>query len=334
MRRSAKQVLFRTLGAAFGPSRNLVQAGLICALALLALPGTAFADAVFSVSSGYGGSQSDPAGASVSGIALGGAIQDGALANAGGLGAFARVSWDVARPAGLGAYSRSTWATASWFFDDLIITGAGSSPTGSLNLTLNGVFGANIFNLSNLFTAGLTSSVGFSLTGNVAGQGFAGSFNQTHTMSVGGLASGDCNPCESTTVTTSGIIGQGPLPVNLTTQVFNLPVNTPFSMALQLNSNAYLSWAVFGSSCDDSGCSSAFNIDSLSDFSHTLSFPTSGPVFNLSDGFTLNSAQANIVNNHIPAESVPEPGTLPLLAFGLPALAAIRKKLRALFQRA
>lgn len=59
------------------------------------------------------------------------------------------------------------------------------------------------------------------------------------------------------------------------------------------------------------------------DFSRTLGFPTSGPVFNLPAGFTVNSAEGVIVNNQfVSVPTVPEPGTLLLLGTGLLTLAS------------
>jgi PEP-CTERM motif-containing protein len=69
--------------------------------------------------------------------------------------------------------------------------------------------------------------------------------------------------------------------------------------------------------------------DSINDFSHTLSFAASGPVFNLPTGYTVNSVDGGIVDNHFVTSTVPEPGTLILLGAGLLGMAgAFRRKLR------
>ncbi|MBI3838904.1 MAG: PEP-CTERM sorting domain-containing protein [Planctomycetia bacterium] len=57
-------------------------------------------------------------------------------------------------------------------------------------------------------------------------------------------------------------------------------------------------------------------------FSHTFGFPTSGPVFNLPDGFTANSPEGQIANNNF----VPEPSTLALAAIGLGLVACYRRR--------
>ena len=65
------------------------------------------------------------------------------------------------------------------------------------------------------------------------------------------------------------------------------------------------------------------------DYSHTLSFSSAGPVFNLPDDVTIDIEGVNVTNNHWtdPRTSdvapVPEPATLTLLATGL-AIAARR----------
>jgi hypothetical protein len=62
-------------------------------------------------------------------------------------------------------------------------------------------------------------------------------------------------------------------------------------------------------------------VDANTEFSNTFSFATDRPVFSLPDGFTANSSDAGIVNNNF---SVPEPGSLLLLAGGLAAVLLVR----------
>jgi hypothetical protein len=62
-------------------------------------------------------------------------------------------------------------------------------------------------------------------------------------------------------------------------------------------------------------------VDANTEFSNTFSFATDRPVFSLPDGFTANSGDAGIVNNSF---SVPELGSLLLLAAGLAAVPLLR----------
>jgi hypothetical protein len=107
------------------------------------------------------------------------------------------------------------------------------------------------------------------------------------------------------------------------TPVWTLPVNTPFTLTLQLNTAAAVS-VVF---------SDGYITSALSDFGNTLSFATDRPVFTLPAGYTVNSADAGIVNNTF-STPVPEASSAALLLAGLafvllvPRLAAKAKWLR------
>jgi hypothetical protein len=66
-----------------------------------------------------------------------------------------------------------------------------------------------------------------------------------------------------------------------------------------------------------------------SDFFHTVSFATDRPVFDLPEGWTVNSVSANIVNNYwIPPAAVPEPASalLALIAAAGGAISVRRKR--------
>ncbi|MFL5242838.1 MAG: PEP-CTERM sorting domain-containing protein, partial [Gemmataceae bacterium] len=74
---------------------------------------------------------------------------------------------------------------------------------------------------------------------------------------------------------------------------------------------------------DAGGFSTSFDAisDSLVDFSHTVTFATHGPVFNLPDGYSANSDEAQITDNRFVSSTVapagvPEPASLTILAIG------------------
>jgi hypothetical protein len=102
----------------------------------------------------------------------------------------------------------------------------------------------------------------------------------------------------------------------LTTDLFTVTANTPFSLFFQLG-------VLAGVGLRDGG---AGNASGGADFSNTLTFVDDRPVFDLPNGYTANSLEAGIVNNRFaPADDapvVPEPACLVQLAVGIAGLAA------------
>jgi hypothetical protein len=97
----------------------------------------------------------------------------------------------------------------------------------------------------------------------------------------------------------------------ITTPYVLVPVNTPFSIKLQLQAGAIV----------EGYFAEGFVASAESDFTHTLTFATGGPVFELPDGYTVNSPSAGIVNN---VNTVPEPSLCGCAFLVTPMLAARR----------
>lgn len=84
---------------------------------------------------------------------------------------------------------------------------------------------------------------------------------------------------------------------DVTSPAFTVPVNTPFTIELQL----YVTASVDGWEND------TWDQIANADFGDTLTFATDVPVFNLPAGYTINSTEAGIQNNTYVA---PEPATV------------------------
>jgi hypothetical protein len=74
-----------------------------------------------------------------------------------------------------------------------------------------------------------------------------------------------------------------------------VPVGTPLVLMLEVSTESFVSGQT------PSGYPSfVASGESTTDFSHTLGFPTSGPIFNLPDGYTVNSISGLIVTHSCP----------------------------------
>ena len=206
--------------------------------------------------------------------------------------------------------------TATARFDDFVISGPAGPVTTSFNLVLSGSQSA----LSHLVTAPTESQTqassfvvvqtlvnGLIVTGNAFFQDrvrlFSLNGGAVEQQKTGMLAGWPADPGEFGVLT-------------FTTPSFTVMAGAPFSVDLNLTASA----GVF-----------EFNIaaglsEAHSDFGSTLAFPTSGAVFNLPAGYTVDSVGARIQNNEFVdapvSGAVPEPASVALLVGGVAALGA------------
>lgn len=99
-----------------------------------------------------------------------------------------------------------------------------------------------------------------------------------------------------------------------TTAEFLYQLGSPLSFGLDIRVQSYAGTPNY----DTGGAVAEAN------FAHTAGFPTSGPVANLPEGYTLNSLDGSIVDNHF--VGVPEPSALTLAAIGMGLVACYRRR--------
>jgi hypothetical protein len=210
------------------------------------------------------------------------------FAGAGGLHASAHAEMEkTSINDGFFIYSFGSSSAATAVFNDLVISGpAGSGPIGvSYNMLLEGSFIVS----SNATSSGVSHS-GASILVDFFGQG----------SNLGGATYGPVSNNGSDPTFTGGAASVFNGSKVLTSPTFSVPVNTPFSIEVQLDAATFVQgWA-----------NDVWNLVANSDFGDTLTFVANGPVFNLPAGYTVNSNDAHIVNN---SYSVPEPSGLLLM---------------------
>lgn len=299
-----------------------------------------------------------------------GHTQSAAHAGPGNLGALGSSSTviDGVAIAGSGTFSRGVGGSAFSIFDDLLITGgppgASGFIQGTINLHVSGFFraGATLkgpgtpsanaraqasLNVSAVAPIAppcdanqLDPETGEPITCPTetqlgAAHGDIGVFYGTSTLT------GSADATVNTSLVKTGIFANaatgsggfvdangGSVSQTFESAPFQFPIGQAFALAISLQVIADSS--VTNTLADPLFASNEAIASALADFSDTVAFPFSGTAFNLPSGFTLNSAQANIVNNQfgLQVTSVPEPSAFALVAIGLVALLCAPKRRR------
>jgi hypothetical protein len=201
--------------------------------------------------------------------------------------------------ASLGSGAKAGGSHATFTIDDVMISGPGSGTvSGTLNLLFEGSLDASA-NFANAI--GGSGSYGQVSIG-VGLPGFSGN---------GGARLGaSAPPANTLTLTNSGLLaGYGGGLLALQINSASLPINTLFSITLDLQSETLASYTVDGTG----PAVVPISAEGFSNYSNALSFARSGPVFTLPENYTADSPSGKIVDNHF----VPEPANIVLLGPGL-----------------
>ena len=211
---------------------------------------------------------------------------------------------------GLGTVLNGTDAAAAFRLDDVIISGPGTGflPT-SLNMNLSGGLNATTFaQLGTGNGAEANASASVSIGVSIAGTLFRG------TQSISSLWNVDTQSGGGSTFEDGLLTGYTGAQTALATPTVMVPIGSSFVVVLNLSTTV-------DTNTSNTILGARRQADASSDFDSTFSFALSGPVFDLPDGYTANSASGLIVDNRwlgIGAPSaVPEPSSLLLVMAGL-----------------
>jgi hypothetical protein len=239
-----------------------------------------------------------------------------AAADRGWLGASAHgnIFFPDMRAVGSGTILAGTDASAGFILDDLIITGPAGSDfvMSALNLHLDGGVGANAFarNLDGAGTSEAFANATVTVNGTLNGTSFSGTQSRGSVYDVG--TGGDSSFFEDSILT--GWSGG-----DISSPDVLLPVGSAFTLYLSLAASELTSVTSVG--FGDLPVERKAEADAS--FASTLSFPLFGSVFDLPDGYTVNSLGGLIVNNRWVGApqgagvTVSEPPTLAVLGASL-----------------
>ena len=246
-----------------------------------------------------------------------GSLGVGAMASVDNRSSAITLRADAGVPPGGGSFFQTPGASAGFSttdvrFDRLPGVVGGTTIPVSLNLRLDGGF-----NGSSLGSPGAGTGSG---TMTLSIQGRFGYVNPETHFQYGSFFSGTVVATSSEdgirysagTGLLTGYIGG---PVDLTTPGFLIPVGVPVQAELRME--------VYGSATSTGGRLEALEAN----FLHTLTFPTTGDVFNLPEGYTASSDDLRVLDNGY--TPVPEPGAWAAVGLGAAGLlCGIRRRMR------
>lgn len=190
----------------------------------------------------------------------------------------------------------STVGGEATYTDTVTFSGTGTDPIPvSINLQFAGT-------LNSTTDAGASVQGSVVIAGTQAGLLRAGSHNGLTGCTTNTFIGAVCGP---------NLVAAGAVHSNLVL----VPLNTPVQIQLLLS---------VGADAGNVGASAA------SEFSNSLDFAVGMDLFNLPDGFTVNSETSFIVGNRFlpPAAAVPEPSVAALLVLGLAGLFYVTRRRR------
>ena len=214
-----------------------------------------------------------------------------ANSEADGFGVHAHAFAQILSPPVSGNYTAGAISTASATFSDVKVSGLGSGPIlTSLNMNLSG----GLLNGINVDSG----SIGDAETQAVISVFINGTF-------VGsGAVSESVNQFGSRISNNGMLSAWSPGNTGIVTPSFTVQSGVPFEVKLILLADA--------NTIVNFGNGGGGTAEANTDFSHTLTFALNGPIFNLPEGFTVNSVDAHIANNQ--SAPVPIPNSLALMA--------------------
>lgn len=243
----------------------------------------------------------------------------GAAANAGSLAVvtMSNTSGVFDSTGGVGP-SEAVWASglaeAKVVIDDIVFTGPGFSTTTSINVDVSGLFFNSVSPGGTDIFARSATTVGVAVDFSALGNDFSG----TRIESIEQLGSLAAPTVEQVDI--DDLAGFS-FPGTISLGDFNVSIGQTYTLELYMfvQSSARLL---------GNGTGSAGN---LVDFGSTMNLPTSGPVFTLADGYSVNSVSADIVDNAwlgtpVSVSPIPLPPAVLLLLSALGFLLRPRKR--------